>query len=127
MAIIGNRVRELREKKKFSQDDLEKRTGLPQCYISRLENGHTIPAIETLEKMASALEVPLHLLFYDGEEPSKLPNLPRRKGADELVWEASRKNTRMLSRFCRLLCRMNEEDRNILFFIAQKLAQRKAV
>jgi transcriptional regulator with XRE-family HTH domain len=43
-----------------------------------VENGHTVPAIETLEKMARALEVPLYQLFYDGEEPPKLPNLPKR-------------------------------------------------
>jgi len=56
--IIGARFRELREKKKLSQGDIEKRTGLLRCYISRVENGHTVPAIETLEKMARAFEVP---------------------------------------------------------------------
>ena len=54
--IIGDRLRALREEKKFSQGDIEKRTGLLRCYISRVENGHTVPAIETLEKMARALE-----------------------------------------------------------------------
>jgi len=50
--IIGDRLRALREEKKLSQGDVEKRTGLLRCYISRVENGHTVPAIETLEKMA---------------------------------------------------------------------------
>ena len=81
--IIGDRLRALREEKKLSQGDIEKRTGLLRCYISRVENGHTVPAIETLEKMARALEVPLYQLFYDGEEPPELPNLPKRKTADE--------------------------------------------
>ncbi len=71
--IIGDRLRALREEKKFSQGDIEKRTGLLRCYISRVENGHTVPAIETLEKMARALEVPLYQLFYDGEEPPSSP------------------------------------------------------
>jgi len=57
--IIGDRLRELRESKKLSQGDVEKRTGLLRCYISRIENGHTVPAIETLEKMARAFEVPM--------------------------------------------------------------------
>jgi transcriptional regulator with XRE-family HTH domain len=57
--IIGDRLRELRDTKKLSQGDIEKRTGLLRCYISRVENGHTVPAIETLEKMARALEVPM--------------------------------------------------------------------
>src|SRR5438045_9659236 len=70
--IIGDRLRELREGKSLSQGDIEKRTGLLRCYISRVENGHTVPAIETLEKMARALEIPLDHLFYDGREPPKL-------------------------------------------------------
>ena len=58
----------------------------PNLSISRVENGHTVPAIETLEKMARALEVPLYQLFYDGEEPPKLPNLLKGKSSDENVW-----------------------------------------
>jgi transcriptional regulator with XRE-family HTH domain len=54
--IIGDRLREMREEKKLSQGDIEKRTGLLRCYISRVENGHTVPAIDTLEKWARALE-----------------------------------------------------------------------
>ena len=83
--IIGDRLRALREEKKFSQGDIEKRTGLLRCYISRVENGHTVPAIETLEKMARALEVPLYRLFYDGEAPPELPNLPKRRTPD-IAW-----------------------------------------
>ena len=59
---IGYRLRSLREQKKLSQGDIEKRTGLMRYYISRVENGHTVPAIETLEKMARALEMPLYQL-----------------------------------------------------------------
>jgi transcriptional regulator with XRE-family HTH domain len=50
--VIGNRLKELRESKELSQGDIEKRTGLLRCYISRGENGHTIPAVETLENVA---------------------------------------------------------------------------
>ena len=46
--LIGSRLKELRESKSLSQGDIEKRTGLLRCYISRVENGHTVPAIETL-------------------------------------------------------------------------------
>jgi DNA-binding XRE family transcriptional regulator len=84
--IIGERIRLLRETKKLSQGDIEKRTGLLRCYISRVENGHTVPAIETLEKLARAMEIPLYQLFYDGEEPPVLPNLPKRKTADDIAW-----------------------------------------
>jgi transcriptional regulator with XRE-family HTH domain len=83
--IIGDRLRALREEKKLSQGDIEKRTGLLRCYVSRVENGHTVPAVETLEKFARARDVPMYQLFYDGEEPSKLPNLVKRKSSDDVA------------------------------------------
>src|SRR5271169_4622247 len=89
---IGDRLREMRVAKKLSQGDIEKRTGLLRCYISRVENGHTVPAIETLEELARALEVPLYQLFYDGEEPPVLPNLPKRKTADDIAWGSKGKD-----------------------------------
>ena len=122
--IIGDRLRALREEKKFSQGDIEKRTGLLRCYIYRVENGHTVPAIETLEKMARALEVPLYQLFYDGEEPPELPNLPKRKSADDIVWGASGKEARLLNKFRRLMGRIEEGDRRLLLYMAQKMATR---
>src|SRR5690242_21775774 len=78
--IIGDQLRALREAKQLSQGDIEKRTGLLRCYISRVENGHTVPSVETLEKLARALEIPMYQLFYDGEEPPALPNLPKQIG-----------------------------------------------
>ena len=122
--IIGDRLRALREEKNFSQGDIEKRTGLLRCYISRVENGHTVPAIETLEKMARALEVPLYQLFYDGEEPPVLPNLPKRKSADEIVWGSAGKEARLLNKFRRLMGRIEEDDRRLLLYMAQKMATR---
>ena len=65
--VIADRLRALREAKHYSQGEIEKRTGLLRCYVSRVENGHTVPAIETLEKFARALDVPMYELFYDGE------------------------------------------------------------
>ena len=57
--VISDRLRELRESKNMSQGDIEKKTGLHLCCISRVENGHTVPAVETLEKLPRALKVPL--------------------------------------------------------------------
>ena len=81
--IIGIRLRKLREERKLSQGDIEKRTGLLRCYISRVENGHTVPSLETLERLAAAMEIPLYQLFYEGERPPDLPNLTQRKSTDE--------------------------------------------
>jgi transcriptional regulator with XRE-family HTH domain len=125
--IIGERLRALREEKKLSQGDIEKKTGLLRFYVSRVENGHTVPAVETLEKFARALEVPMYQLFYDGEEPPKLPNLLKRKSTDDILWGNSGKDAHMLVKFCRFFGRMKEDDRKVLFFMAQKMAKRKAV
>jgi transcriptional regulator with XRE-family HTH domain len=124
--IIGDRLRVLREQKKFSQGEIEKRTGLLRCYISRVENGHTVPAVETLEKFARALEVPLYQLFYDGDEPPKLPSLPRRRSAGVLVWGDTGKDARTLAKFRQLLSRTDEEDRRLLLFMAKKMVKTKA-
>ena len=120
--IIGDRLRELRKQKQLSQGDIEKRTGLLRCYISRVENGHTVPAIETLEKLARAMEVPLYQLFYDGEEPPKVPNLPKRKTAGDIAWGNSGKDAKILGQFRRLLAKTNDKNQRILLYMAQKMA-----
>jgi transcriptional regulator with XRE-family HTH domain len=121
--VIADRLRALRELKNLSQGDIEKRTGLLRCYISRVENGHTVPAIETLEKLARAMEVPLYQLFYDGEEPPKLPNIPTRKNGADGSWGSTGKDARTLDKFRRLLKRADESDRKLLLFMAQKMAR----
>ena len=123
--IIGERLRDLREAKKLSQGDIEKRTGLLRCYISRVENGYTVPSVGTLEKMARALEVPLYQLFYDGIEPPKLPKLLRPKTADVVLWGSSGKDARVLSVLRKLLGRVNDKDRKLLLSLAQKMGREK--
>ncbi|HEY2458927.1 MAG TPA: helix-turn-helix transcriptional regulator [Candidatus Acidoferrum sp.] len=118
--IIGERLRLLREQKKLSQGDIENRTGLLRCYISRVENGHTVPAIETLEKLARALELPLHQFLYDGDEPPEPPTPAGRSGAP--VWGAAGKDARYVRKLRQCLSRMKEEDRKLLLFTAQKMA-----
>jgi len=122
--IIGDRLRALREEKNLSQGDMEKRTGLLRCYISRVENGHTVPAIETLEKMARALEIPMYQLFYDGDEPPKLPNLPQRRSTDEDAWGSFGKDARFLDKLRRLLGKADDNDRKLVMHMAQKMARR---
>jgi transcriptional regulator with XRE-family HTH domain len=122
--IIGDRLREMREEKKLSQGDIEKRTGLLRCYISRVENGHTVPAIETLEKLARALECPLYQLFYEGEEPPKLPNLIKRKSSDDIAWGSAGKDARYLAKLRRLLGKTEEGNRKLILYMAQKMANR---
>jgi transcriptional regulator with XRE-family HTH domain len=124
--IIADRLRAMREAKRLSQGDIEKRTGLLRCYISRVENGHTVPALETLEKMAGALEVPLYHLFYEGEEPPKLQELPKRKLSHDIVWGSAGKDARYLSKLRRLLAKTEEGDRKLLLSMTQKMVMARS-
>ena len=120
--VIGDRLRTLRETRNFSQGEIEKRTGLLRCYISRVENGHTVPAIETLEKFARALDVSMYELFYDGEEPPQLPSLTKRTTGDDVAWGSSGKDEKMLRQFRRFLSRTDAKKRKLLLFLAEKMA-----
>ncbi len=120
--IIGDRLRALREKKNLSQGDVQKRTGLLRSYLSRVENGHTVPEIGTLEKLATALEVPLYQLFYEGEEPPEVPEIFSRRSADETAWGSSGKDADYLMKVRRLLSRMDNDDRRLILHMAQKMA-----
>ncbi len=122
--IIGDRLREMRDAKKLSQGDIEKRTGLLRCYISRVENGHTVPAVETLEKLARAFEVPLYQLFYEGNEPPQVPNLLKRKSSDEMAWGSSGKEAMYLNKLRRALGKTGEDNRKLVMHMAQKMARR---
>jgi len=123
--IIGDRLRALRIEKKLSQGDIEKRTGLLRCYVSRVENGHTVPNVETLEKWARALEVPIYVLFYDGEEPPAPPKLLTGKVEGSRLWGNSGKHQQALTQFRRLLGQIKDEDQRLLLFMANKMALRK--
>lgn len=117
--IIGRRLRELRESKNLSQGELERRTGLLRCYISRVENGHTVPGVETLEKYAGALGIPMYRFFYSGDEPpakSKLPNP---------AWGAKGSEHDELRAFAKALSRLNDAQRKLLFATAERMAYGK--
>jgi len=121
--LIGEKLKELRESKNLSQGDIEQRTGLLRAYTSRVENGHTVPSVDTLEKFARALEVPLYKLFHDGESPIKKLNLAATNN-EGILWGVRGKEHRELRLFADALSRMNERSRRLLFAIAQRLANR---
>lgn len=121
--LIGQRLREIREAKNLSQGDIEHRTGLLRCYTSRVENGHTVPAVETLEKYARAIEVPLYRLFYEGDEPPQKPKLPATK--IEPDWGTKKAERHELRSFVKALSRMGERRRRLLMEVAARLARHK--
>jgi transcriptional regulator with XRE-family HTH domain len=124
--VIGTRLRSLREEKGLSQGDIEKSTGLLRCYISRIENGHTIPSLETLERFAGALDIPLYRLFYSGDGEAPTPNLLRRQSLDELSQQPGEEGeeARFLLQFKNVMARLGEPDREVVLTLAKKLATR---
>jgi transcriptional regulator with XRE-family HTH domain len=124
--IIGTRLRSLREERGLSQGDIEKSTGLLRCYISRIENGHTIPSLETLERFSGALDVPMYMLFYSGEGDAPTPNLVKRKSLDELAVQPGEagEEARFLMQFKNVMAKLGEPDRDVVLTLARKLATR---
>jgi transcriptional regulator with XRE-family HTH domain len=116
--LVGDRLRALREQKNLSQGHIERRTGILRCYVSRVENGYTVPSVSTLEKWARALDVPLYQIFYEAEEP--LAPQPSK------VNGLSRADSRFLMQMRRALSHTNETDRQLLLAMAREMAKGKA-
>jgi len=120
---IGPRLRALREEKNLSQGDIQKRSGLLRPYLSRVENGHTIPTIETLERIAKALEVPLYELFYDGKQPPEALAILKRRSADDDAWGSTGRDAAYLRKIRRLLGRMDDNDRRLILQVVLKMTR----
>jgi len=118
---IGQKLRQLREEKNLSQGDIEQKTGLFRCYTSRVENGYTVPSVETLEKFAGALEIPLYRFFTDGEKV-KMMKLPTTNA--ESAWEVDGARRREIRLFAKALSRMDDRNQRLLLHLAQKMARR---
>jgi transcriptional regulator with XRE-family HTH domain len=121
--LIGQRLREVRESKDLSQGDIERRTGLLRCYISRVEHGHTVPSLETLQKLANGLEVPLHALFHDGKSPLEKPALRPQNGDKERPWGVLGEEHSELRQFAKAFARMTNRQRNLLMAMARDMAK----
>jgi hypothetical protein len=63
-------------------------------------------------------------LSYEGDEPPKLPNLVKRKASDEIAWGSSGTEAGFLSKLRRLSGKANEQDRQLILQMAQKMAVR---
>jgi transcriptional regulator with XRE-family HTH domain len=105
---IGKRLRDLRVAKGFSQSDVEKRTGLLRCYLSRVECGHTVPQLATVETWGKALSVTLSEVFAETElSPKPIQAIPL---------------TDFEKRLFKCLKRMSETDRRLILSVALKMA-----
>lgn len=124
--LIGSKLRALREEKGLSQGDIERSTGLLRCYISRVENGHTVPSLETLERFAAALEIPLYQLFYSGDREASTPDMNDPKNLETLAEQDGKAGdeARFLLHFRGIMAGLREPDREVLLTLAKKLAAR---
>lgn len=111
---IGDTIRSFRLQKGMSQGDIEKRTGLLRCYLSRVENGHTVPSLDTLSKIAGAMELPLSHFFSDGSSSNGSKALPQLSD-DEL---------RFLSQIRRYSAALNDSDRKLVLAMVKKMAMK---
>ncbi len=118
--LIGYRLKILREERKLQQVELGKRTGLHQCYISRVETGRTVPSLETLEKLARGLEVPLYRIFYEGANPKAHEIFVKGKNG-KAAWSGG-EDPLLLADFRKMLKRVREKDRSLLLAIAGRMA-----
>lgn len=110
---IGETIRNFRLEKGMSQGDIERRTGLLRCYLSRVENGHTIPSLDTLAKIASAMELQITHFFADASPSNGAPKPAPQLSEDEL---------RFLTQIRRYSSNLNDSDRKIVLTMVKKLA-----
>lgn len=108
---IGTTIRGFRQQKGMSQGDIEKRTGLLRCYLSRVENGHTVPSLDTLKKIAGALDLQLAEFFAEDTAPKEVFGL--NLNADEI---------RFLTQVQRYSANLSESDRRLLLAMVRKFA-----
>jgi transcriptional regulator with XRE-family HTH domain len=109
---IGETIRSYRLQKGMSQGDIEKRTGLLRCYLSRVENGHTVPSLDTLAKIAGAMELPLSQFFSDSGHANGSKGLP----------QLSDDEVRFLSQIRRYAISLNDRDRKLVLAMVKKMA-----
>ncbi|MBI5893984.1 MAG: helix-turn-helix domain-containing protein [Deltaproteobacteria bacterium] len=101
--LFGMRMKELRKNQGLSQEQLAEKVDISSKYVSRVEMGYSFPSLDTLEKLASALNVELKDFF---EFSHKTPNQKELKETlNTLLKEADEEKTRLLVKIARAVVR----------------------
>ena len=108
---IGTTIRDFRLQKSMSQGDIEKRTGLLRCYLSRVENGHTVPSLETLQKIAGALDLQLSQFFAEDQVSREVSSL-----------NLSQEEIKFLTQVQKYSANLSDSDRRLLLAMVRKFA-----
>ena len=112
---IGQVIRSYRSDRGLSQGDIERRTGLLRCYLSRVENGHTVPSLETLAKIAEAMEISLADFF-------PMLETPREREAKKALGELSQDELRFLGEIKRYSSTLTHENKCLVLAMIRKMA-----
>lgn len=121
MLKIGERIRQARLERGLSQGDLESRTGLLRCYLSRVENGHTEPSLQTLVRLATALDMPLVAFFEEGPNEHSLPS-PANAGAATPLPQLSEEQMAFLVQMRQYAGALTEGNRQKVLLLARQMA-----
>ena len=112
---IGQVIRSYRGDRGLSQGDIERRTGLLRCYLSRVENGHTVPSLETLSKIAEAMEINLADFFpaADSAQDRQMRKVLGELSAEEILF---------LSEIKKCSTTLSDEDKKLVLGMIRKMA-----
>lgn len=103
--VIGQRVRRYRTKKRWSQEKLAEMAGCHPTYIGQVERGEKNATLESIAKIASAMDVPLSTLFEKlGED--RTDSIPLQ--CYELIASKSRREQEHLYRILTEIVRYRE-------------------
>jgi transcriptional regulator with XRE-family HTH domain len=94
---VGKRIQTIREKRGFTQEQMENSTGLNSKHISAIERGLKNITIKTLEKIAKGLEIEMYELFLFSEEPESEESI--RKATESLLKETDLKTLQLCLQF----------------------------
>ncbi len=112
---IGEVIRSYRNDRGLSQGDIERRTGLLRCYLSRVENGHTVPSLETLAKIAEAMEISLADFFPSADTPQD-------RETKKVLGELSEEEIRFLADIKKYSTTLTDEDKKLVLAMIRKMA-----
>ena len=112
---IGEVIRSYRTERGLSQGDIERRTGLLRCYLSRVENGHTVPSLETLAKIAEAMDIGL-ADFFPAHETQ------RDRDTQRMLGELSQEEVRFLAEIKRYSSTLSDSDKKLVLGMIRKMA-----
>lgn len=113
--IIGDRLRDIREMKNLSQKEVERRSGLLRSYLSRVENGHTVPSLETLAKIAEAMEISLADFFPGADTPQD-------RETKKMLGELSEEEIRFLADIKKYSTTLTDDDKKLVLAMIRKMA-----